>query len=370
MPDVSASASASASDGVRCMTMRGGTSKGLYFLAADLPTDERERDDLLLRVMGSPDVRQVDGLGGGHPLTSKVAVVSPSDDPDADVDYLFLQVQVDRPVVSSTQACGNIIAGVGPFAIERGLVAAGHDVTRVRIRTRNPSGGRTVATVSTPGGRVRYEGDATISGTPFPGAAIPLESPAPDVPLLPTGAVVDVFDDVEVTCVDAGMPVVLLRAGDLGVAGTEDPAALESDDALRARVEAIRLQAGRAMGLGDVTDDTVPKMTLVAPATAGGTLATRSFIPHRVHTAIGVIAAVSVGAGALLPGSVAAGLVEPGAGPRLRIEHPTGYFDVDVQLDVDLTTATGGALPTVRSSAVVRTARKLADGVVWPRSAV
>ncbi len=354
-------------DGIRCMIMRGGTSKGLYFLAADLPSDADSRDDLLLRVMGSPDVRQIDGLGGAHPLTSKVAVVSLSADPDADVDYLFLQVQVDRAIVSATQTCGNIIAGVGPFAIERGLVPVTPGTTRVRIRTRNPSGGQTVATVETPHGRVRYDGDTVISGVPFPGAAIPLESPAPAVSLLPTGAVVDEFDGVRVTCVDAGMPVVLVDATDLGLTGTEPPELLESDPVLRERVESLRLQAGRAMGLGEVADETVPKMTLVSRPTAGGSISTRSFIPHRVHTAIGVVAAVSVGAGALLVGSVAHPLLAPRVGPRLRIEHPTGHFDVDVELTSDLYEAGAGSLPAVRSSAVVRTARKLADGLVWPR---
>jgi 4-oxalomesaconate tautomerase len=350
-------------DGVRCMMMRGGTSKGLYFLGSDLPEDEAARDDFLLRVMGSPDDCQIDGLGGAHPLTSKVAVISPSNEPGVDVDYLFLQVQVDKPIVSSNQTCGNLLAGVGPFAIERGLVGATDGETIVRIRTLNPGGGLTIATIQTPAGRVDYSGDAVISGVPFTAAAIPLESPTPSVPLLPTGNVRDMFAGIEVTCVNAGMPVVLLRADALGITGAESPAELESKAELTRTVEAVRLLAGQAMGFGDVTDDTVPKMSIVSAPTHGGNLSTRTFIPHRVHTSIGVVGAISVAAGALLPGSVASDLLDAPVGTaRLRIEHPTGFFDVDVDVYED------SDLVAVRRSAVVRTARKLFDGLVWPRT--
>jgi len=350
-------------DGVASMMMRGGTSKGLYFLSEDLPPDEAERDDFLLRVMGSPDDRQIDGLGGAHPLTSKVAIVAASTEPGFDVDYLFLQVQVDKPLVSSNQTCGNLLAGVGPFAIERGIIAATGDTTDVRIRTLNPSGGLTIARVPTPGLRVDYSGDAMISGVPFAAAAIPLESPTPEVPLLPTGAARDTFDGIEVTCVNAGMPVVLVRADTVGITGLESPADLEADETLKRIIEGIRLKAGVAMGLGDVTDDTVPKISIVAAPTEGGNLSTRTFIPHRVHTSIGVVGAISVAAGALIPGSVAADLLElPDGETRVRIEHPTGFFDVDVELDTAINP------PIVRRSAVVRTVRKLFDGLVWPRT--
>ncbi|PRY44774.1 4-oxalomesaconate tautomerase [Umezawaea tangerina] len=338
------------------MQMRGGSSKGAYFLAADLPADPAERDDLLLRVMGSPDARQVDGIGGGHPLTSKVAVVSPS--ADADVDYLFLQVVPDRAVVTDAQTCGNLLAGVGPFAIERGLVPVSGGTTDVRIRIVNPVPSLVVATVSTPGGRVAYDGDTAVAGTPFPAAPVHLEFPGGDAPVFPTGGLVDRFAGVDVTCVHAGMPVVLVRAADLGVEGTEPPDVLEADDRLRAAVEAIRLEAGPAMGLGDVRDTTVPKITIVSESRRGGTVTTRTFIPHRVHTAIGVLGAVSVAAGVLTPGTVANPVtaVDP-----VRVEHPTGYFDVSVDLDGD------GADTRLLRSAVVRTARKLSDGLVWPR---
>ncbi|WP_238011364.1 4-oxalomesaconate tautomerase [Dactylosporangium sp. AC04546] len=345
--------------GIPCMQMRGGSSKGAYFLRDDLPADPAERDDLLLRIMGSPDERQVDGLGGGHPLTSKVAVVCASGDPDADVDYLFLQVVPGRPVVTDAQTCGNLLAGVGPFAIERGLVPVAGDTTTVRIRIVNPTVSLVEATVRTPGGRVRYDGDTVMAGTPFPAAPIDLAFPGGAGPVFPTGRVVDSFAGLEVTCVDAGMPVVLLRAADLGLAGDEDPAVLEGDAALRERVESVRLEAGAAMGLGDVRDATVPKMSIVSAPRHGGTVTTRTFIPHRVHAAIGVLGAVSVAVAVRTPGTVAHG---PDDTP-VRVEHPTGTFDVAVDLDPD------GAATRVRRTTVVRTARKLSDGLVWPRPA-
>lgn len=351
--------------GVACMLMRGGTSKGAYFLAGDLPADPARRDDLLLRLMGSPDTAQLDGIGGGHPLTSKVAVVSRSPEPRADVDYLFLQVHVAEALVSAGQTCGNILAGVAPFAIERGLVPAEGDETRVRIRILNGDGVAT-AYVDTRGGRVRYAGGTYISGVPFPAAPVTLcfegTEGATCGSLLPTGSVRDEIAGVAATCVDNGMPVVVVAAGALGATGYESPTELEADAALTARVEEIRLRAGALMGLGDVRTTTVPKVALVAAPRDGGTISARTFIPHRVHTSIGVLGAVSVATAVLLDGSVAAeaaGRTAPG-GP-LRIEHPTGYFDALIEVS-----GTGAGL-RVRRSGVVRTARKLFDGVVWPR---
>ncbi|GIF45993.1 4-oxalomesaconate tautomerase [Asanoa ferruginea] len=343
------------SDGVRCMQLRGGSSKGAYFLGADLPADPDARADLLLRIMGSPDERQIDGIGGGHPLTSKVAVVSRSTDDGADVDYLFLQVVPDRAIVTAAQTCGNLLAGVGPFAIERGLVAVSSETTEVRIRIMNPTIGYARARISTPAGRVRYAGDTVMAGTPFPAAPIEIEFPGSDRPLFPTGRLIDRFAGIEVTCVDAGMPVVLIRAKDLDLDGTELPATLEAS-AIRSTVEEIRRAAGPAMGLGDVTDTTVPKITIFAPPRHGGAITTRTFIPHRVHAAIGVLGAVSVAAAVRIEGTVAADLAPPG--PLVRIEHPTGTFEVAV--DVDGT--------RVNASSVIRTARKLSDGLVWPRT--
>lgn len=350
---------------VRCTVMRGGTSKGAYFLAEDLPADPGTRDGLLLRIMGSPDPRQIDGLGGAHPLTSKVAVVSRSAAPDADVDYLFLQVAVDTPEVTDRQNCGNILAGVGPFAVERGLVPAGDEETSVRVRMRN-TGELAVATFPTPGGRVDPTGDAEISGVPGTAAAVVLEFPQGAGPLLPTGNVRDTVAGTEVTCVDNGMPVVLIPASALGVTGYETPGDLEEDAALADRLREIRLAAGRLMGLGDVAGTTVPKLTLLAPPADGGAVMTRTFVPVRCHTSIGVLGAASVAAGLRLPGGVGESIaVLPHSGDRLRVEHPTGFLEVGV--DVDPGSGTEPAV--VRRTAVVRTARKIFDGTVFPRSA-
>ncbi|WP_233288505.1 4-oxalomesaconate tautomerase [Streptomyces calvus] len=352
-----------ASAGVRCTLMRGGTSKGAYFLAGDLPADPAARDRLLLRIMGSPDPRQIDGLGGGHPLTSKVAVVSASDDPDADVDYLFLQVAVDASEVTDRQNCGNLLAGVGPFAVDRGLVPAGDRRTSVRIRMLN-TGERAVAAFPTPGGRVDLTGDTAISGVPGTAAAVVIEFPQADSPLLPTGNARDTVAGTEVTCVDNGMPVVLVPAAALDVTGYESPGDLEADPELAARLAEIRSAAGRLMGLGDVAGTTVPKPTLVAPPRDGGAVTTRTFIPVRCHTAIGVLGAASVAAGLRVPGGVAEGIAElPDDGGRIRVEHPTGFLDIDVDTESD------GTAVTVRRTAVVRTARTIFDGTVFPRPA-
>lgn len=344
---------------IPCLLMRGGTSKGAYFLASDLPAQQALRDRVLLAAMGSPDARQIDGIGGGDSLTSKVAIIKPSARADADVDYLFAQVLVDEPRVDYGQNCGNILAGVGPFAIERGLVAVKGDVTPVRIYMEN-TGQIAVAHVPTTHGAVRYSGEARIDGVP--GHAAPLIVEFEDVAgsscgaLLPTGQVVDRFDGVEVTCVDNGMPVVLIRAEDLGLSGAERPEQLDADSALKARLESIRLQAGPRMNLGDVSQRNVPKMCLVGPARAGGALSTRTFIPHRCHTSIGVFGAVSVAAACLIEGSVAAGLARVGEGEvrQLSIEHPTGEFTVELRLHNGELSGCG----------LMRTARLLFDGAV------
>ncbi len=349
------------SDGVRCMWMRGGTSKGGYFLASDLPVDTAERDAFLLRVMGSPDPRQIDGMGGGDPLTSKVAVVKRSDRDDADVDYLFLQVFVDQAIVTDAQNCGNILAGVGPFAIERGLVAAQNGETEVRIFMEN-TGQIARARVSTPEGQVSYVGDACIDGVPGSSAAVPItfEDTAGSScgSLLPTGNAVDVIEGVEVTLIDNGMPVVVMRAEDMGISGTESREELEANTVLREKLEAIRLKAGPLMNLGDVSAKSVPKMSMVSRATNGGALSTRTFIPHRCHASIGVLGAVSVATAAVLPGSPAAAIAEVPEGARkmLSVEHPIGEMSVILDMDVR---------GQVASAAILRTARKLFDGEVF-----
>ena len=354
---------------IPCTLMRGGTSKGLYFHVDALPRDSASRNRLLLTAMGSPDVRQIDGVGGAHPLTSKVAVIGPATRDDADVDYLFLQVVVDKAEVSDAQNCGNILAGVGPWAIENGLVAVSGPITAVRIHMVN-TGSVAVAHVSTPGGRVEYEGNARIDGVPGTAAAIPIDfldvAGSSCGALLPTAHVVDHVQGVELTCIDNGMPVVILRAKDFGKTGAESPEELEADVHLKERIERLRLELGPRMNLGDVATKTVPKMSLVAAPLRGGTLCTRTFIPHRVHEAIGVLGAVSVATACVLPGSVAAQVAalgaDTGAGTgvrRLDIEHPSGFFTVDMDVTIN------GSSVSVRRSALIRTARKLMQGEVF-----
>jgi 4-oxalomesaconate tautomerase len=351
-------------DTVRCTLMRGGTSKGAYFLAEDLPADADERDELLLRIMGSPDPRQIDGIGGGHPLTSKVAVISPATRPDADVDYLFLQVVVDHAEVSASQNCGNILAGVGPFAVERGLVRPERPSTEVRIHMVN-SGGIATALFPTANGRVSYDGDTEIDGVPGTSAGISIAfadtAGSTCGALFPSGHTVDQVDGITVTCIDNGMPVVLIAAADLDVTGTESPVELEANTSLGSQLAKIRAEAGKLMGFDDVSALTVPKMTLVSPPAAGGTLNTRTFIPVRCHTSIGVLGALTVAAAAKIPGTVAHN-VSSATGDAVRLEHPTGFFDCDIVTVTDSTTE----LFTVERSAVIRTARKLFDGNTFP----
>jgi len=343
--------------------MRGGTSKGLFFHASDLPADASLRDRVLLAAMGSgvPDPRQIDGLGGADPLTSKVAIVSPATRPDADVDYLFAQVVIDEARVDYGQNCGNMLAGVGPFALQTGLVAAQDGQTDVTIHMVN-TGQLAVATVQTPGGHVQYGGTQKIDGVPGTAAAIPLAfrdtAGSSCGALLPTGKVRDVVNGVEVTCIDNGMPLVLMRAQDLGISGYETRSELDANEALKAKIEAIRLHLGPLMNLGDVTTRTVPKMCLIAAPRQGGALCTRSFIPHRCHASIGVLGAVSAATAAALPGSVCEGLAVLGAGDvlNLDIEHPTGAMSVQIRLAQD---------GSVYSAALIRTARWLADGRVY-----
>ena len=343
------------------MWMRGGTSKGGYFLAADLPADIAARDAFLLRVMGSPDPRQIDGMGGADPLTSKVAVVSKSKRPGIDVDYLFLQVFVDQTIVTDKQNCGNILAGVGPFAIERGLVQSSGDETRVSIYMVN-TGQVAIATVQTPAGEVRYGGDARIDGVPGTAAPIPLEfrdtAGSSCGALLPTGNAADEIEGVRCTLIDNGMPCVVFKAEDVGATGYEDRDTLDNWTELKSRIEAIRLKAGPLMNLGDAADKSVPKMMLVAPPRNGGAVTVRSFIPHRAHASVGVLGAVSVATACLIGGSPAAEVAQIPDGRRktLSVEHPTG------EMSCVLETNEAGE---VVSAALLRTARKLMDGVVF-----
>ncbi|MBT9372982.1 4-oxalomesaconate tautomerase [Rhizobium sp. CSW-27] len=346
--------------GIPCLWMRGGTSKGAYFLKKDLPADPAGRDDLLLRIMGSPDPRQIDGIGGADPLTSKVAVLSRSSRDDADVDYLFLQVFVDQALVSDSQGCGNILAGVGPASIERGLVAITGEETEVRIHMVN-TGEIALARVQTPGGRVCYRGSTEIAGVPGRHAALPLLfmniAGSSCGALLPTGRSVDIIDGFEVTLIDNGMPCVILRASDFGLDGNESRDEIEANLALKSRIEAIRIKAGPLMNLGDVAKASVPKMTLVSPAVHGGCISTRSFIPHRVHASVGVFAAITVATATTLGEGPAAQLVSPPSDGRYVIEHPTGSMEVFLDVAAD---------GSIQGAGSVRTARKLFDGFVFP----
>ena len=352
------------SDGIRAMWMRGGTSKGGYFLASDLPDDPAQRDAALLGIMGSPDIRQIDGMGGGSPLTSKVAVVSKSKRLGVDVDYLFLQVFVDKCIVTDSQNCGNILAGVGPFAIERGLIAVKSSQTSVSIFMEN-TGQTAIAEVQTPDGQVTYGGVATIDGVPKTAAPIAIEfkdtAGSSCGALLPTGNVSDSVGGIRVTMIDNGMPCVIMQATDLGIKGTETPEELDAILGLRQRLEEIRLACGTLMNLGDVSEKSVPKMTMVSAAHHGGAISTRTFIPHHCHKTIGVLGAVSVATACLLKGSTAFDLTNAGAGQvrALDIEHPSGAMTVVARIEDS----------KVSSAAVVRTARKLMDGVVFAGNA-
>lgn len=349
----------SAEQGIPCLWMRGGTSKAAVFLASDLPPDDTARDRLLLRIMGSPDPRQIDGIGGGDPLSSKVAILSPPSRPDADVDYLFLQVFVDKARVTETQPCGNILAAVGPAAIERALVPAQDGETALRIHMRN-TGEIAQAIVQTPARCVSYEGSSRIDGVPGAHAAVRLvfRNIAGTVcgAMLPSGHACDRIDGIACTLIDHGMPVVLLAATDLGISGQEPPEALEAMDDLKARIESIRLQAGSMMGLGDVSAQSIPKMALLSAPAQGGVIATRFFIPHHVHRSIGALAAVSVAAGCVLPGSVAQPLAVLPQKAQFGVEHPSGITEILLEGD--------GA--EIHAAGFVRTARKLMDGRVFP----
>jgi 4-oxalomesaconate tautomerase len=346
------------------MQFRGGSSKGLYFLASDLPDDESLRGRVLLAIMGGGDPRQIDGLGGAHPLTSKVAVISPSRRENTDIDYLFVQAVVGEDRVDVTPNCGNILAGTGPYAIEQGLVKARGDETLVRVHMVN-SGNRCELLIKTPAGRVEYQGDARIDGVP--GTAAPVICNYMDLAgsasgsLLPTGNVIDVVDGIEVSCIDNGMPVVVLRAKDLGATGYESAEALNSNAELKSRLESIRLQIGPKMHLGDVAKKVVPKMSLIAAPLAGGHVCTRTFIPKVCHEAIGVLGAVSVATVCIMPGSVAQGIatVPSGRHKHISVEHPSGEFSVS--LDVGGTPQT----PEVLKAGLLRTARLLSKGVAY-----
>ena len=347
---------------IPCLFMRGGTSKGPFFLEADLPADRPTRDKVLLAVMGSPDKRQIDGLGGAHPLTSKVGMVRKSLTPGVDLDFLFAQLQPERDTVDTTPNCGNMLAAVVPFALERGLVQARGAQTTLRVLTLNTDMQCDI-TVQTPDGRVSYEGEARIDGVPGTSAPIKINfldtAGSVAASLLPTGRVLDLIDGIALTCIDNGMPLVILKAADVGCTGYESVEALNADAELKSRLEKLRIACGHAMGLGDVTNKNYPKMTLIAPPRAGGSLCTRSFIPHVCHDAIGVLAAVTVGTACVLEGSATQGvaMVPMGTAKTIAVEHPTGEFSVELEIDPHNP-------QNVLRSALLRTARLIMRGEV------
>lgn len=353
---------------IQTLFMRGGTSRGPFFRGQDLPLDRATRDRVLLAVIGSPDKRQIDGLGGAHPLTSKVGIVSRGSQPGVDLDFLFAQLQPDKDTVDTTANCGNMLAAVVPFALETGMVKAAGETTTLRVLTLNTDMQCDI-TVQTPGGRVEYQGEARIDGVPGTSAPITINfldtAGSVAASLLPTGRVLDVIDGLPVTCIDNGMPMVLLRAADVGRRGDESVAALNDDEELKARIETLRLKAGALMGLGDVSQKNYPKMCLIAPPLAGGSIATRCFIPHVCHDAIGVLAAVTVATACVLDGSIAAGIAVMPAGriKTVAVEHPTGEFSVELEVDPNNS-------QNVIRAALLRTARLIMRGEVMIPSSI
>jgi len=348
---------------IPCVLMRGGTSKGPYFKMSDLPEDPAVRDRVLLAVMGSPDVRQIDGIGGADTLTSKVAMVGPSSVSGCDVDYLFAQVSVDQPIVDTAPSCGNMLAGVGPFAIEAGMVTAQDGETTVTIHNVNTAS-RIEAVLQTPDGMVEYEGDCSINGVPGTGAPILLKfldvAGSKTGSLIPTGQPKEEIDGIPVTCMDVAMPMVIMKAADLGKTGYESKVELDADADMRKRLSNIRLEAGRRMGLGDVTAKVIPKVGLIAPPRAGGSITSRYFVPHNCHAAHAVTGGICIATCAVMEGTVADGISEVKKTPveRITIEHPSGSLEVELSVrgfDSDLSFVYGG---------VVRTARRLFEGRV------
>ncbi len=349
---------------IPCLLMRGGTSKGPYFKGPDLPSEIAARDRVLLAVMGSPDARQIDGLGGADTLTSKVAIVSKSERPGVDVDYLFAQVDINRAIVDTSPSCGNMLSGVGPFAIETGLVAAQDGTTSVAIFDVNTAS-RIEAVVQTPGGAVTYAGDAQIDGVPGTSAPILLNFMdavgSKTGKMLPSGAASEMIDGIEVSCLDVCMPMVLMRAADLGMTGYEGRTEIDGNRALLARIEAIRMEAGRRMGFGDVSDKVIPKVGLLSPPRETGAITSRYLTPHKLHAAHAVTGAVCVATACLLEGSIAYDIaVRPGGNPcTIWIEHPSGMVDVRMETD-----GAGPTLNVIRAG-ILRTARPIMQGSVF-----
>lgn len=347
---------------ISCIIMRGGTSRGPYLQISDLPQDRNACAQVLLKIMGSGHELQLDGIGGGNSLTSKVAMVGASSHPDADVDYLFAQVGVLDKIVDFSPNCGNMLAGVAPYAIETGLFPASQGTTTVRIHNLN-TGKIIHSTVQTPQGKVEYTGNTIISGTNSPGAPIQLTflnvEGAKTGKLLPTGNAVDVINSTEVTCIDAATPVVLIKASDLGKTGNETPSELDSDSEFMSQLESIRLKAGELMGMGDVSNSVIPKPILLSPANHGGTINARYFVPHRCHKSLAVTGSIAIVTACCLPGTVAAKLIgNKDSESYFTLEHPSGKIELNAQRKEDNVSA-------LNSVSVIRTAKKIMTGTVY-----
>ncbi|MEM8732165.1 MAG: 4-oxalomesaconate tautomerase [Pseudomonadota bacterium] len=350
--------------GIPFFFMRGGSSRGPYMLRDDLPDDQETLANVLIAMLGAGHPLNIDGLGGGATVTTKVAMLSPSDDDWADVDYFFAQVSVEDRMVDFKPTCGNILVGVGPAAIEMGIVPAQTEETRVRIRAVN-TGARVETLVQTPGGVVTYAGDVSIDGVP--GTAAPIALQFMDTvggatgALFPTGASMDNVQGTDVTCMDVAMPMVIARAEDFGLTGYETREALDDNAALMERIEAVRLEAGALMGMGDVSKSVTPKFGLMAKPRNGGTAAVRYFMPWKCHPTLAVTGSQCLAACLLSPGTIADGLIDvPHTGPAtISLEHPMGLMDVLVDFDRRNTGV------EIRSAGLVRTARKLAQGTVF-----
>lgn len=346
-----------------CVLMRAGSSRGPFFLREWLPEGDAARDRAVIAAIGSANALQLDGLGGGSSLNSKVAIVSPSQRPDCDVDYLFAQVSVGECRVDTRPNCGNMLAGVGPFAIEQGLIAAQDGHTTVRIHNVN-TGARVEATVCTPGGQVTYEGDTRIDGVA--GTAAPVLMNFLDAwgavtgQVFPTGQRIDQIDGTSVTCIDAAMPLMLVRAADLGVSGRETPAELDANTPLMQRLQALRLQAGQRMGLGDVRHSVVPKPVIVSPGDTPDQIVSRYFTPHKCHASHAVTGAVGVITAFALPGTVASGPVRNPGQHTLTVLHPAGKIELVLTLQEDPTDGL-----QVASAGLMRTAHKIMQGTLY-----
>jgi 2-methylaconitate cis-trans-isomerase PrpF len=354
---------------IPCVIMRGGTSRGPFLLKSDLPQDTETRDEVLLAIMGSPHEIQVDGIGGSHSVTSKVAMISKSKRADADVDYLFAQVQINEKFVDTKPNCGNMLVAVGPFAIDAGLVAAQDGETPVRIYNVNTQS-LVEAIVQTPGRRVEYEGDATIDGVPGSAAPVGINFKsaigAVTKKMLPTGKPLDVIDGIEVSCIDIAMPLVMMRAADLGKTGYETAVELDQDRALMERMETIRRKAGTLMGMGDVSKNVVPKLALLAKPRHGGTISSRYFVPETCHKSHPVTGTVCIASACAIPGTIAAQLapLQPAPQGIVKIEHPAGMILID--LDADFS----NGHEALRRAALIRTARRIFEGNVMVPSKV